>query len=316
MSNNTETILSPVTQKPGTRVFDTIRTGDIIKLYKDDYDIDVSDYFTGLDAVPIIECVTTGYRFYYPPTTEGSGTFYEHFQKKNIDNENWYRKWGYDYQFAYDNINKDEKVLDVGCGTGEFLKRIREKTANAYGLELNSVAWEKCKASGLTVYNETIQAHADKNPGAYDVVCIFQVLEHVYDIRGFLDAAIKALKKGGKLVIGVPNNEPYLQGYDKYSTLNLPPHHMGMWNQKALRNIQSHFDIQLQAVTYDAKPRWTVDAYFRAKTWWNIKTPLRKHSFIEKLKLWLAAPVSVPVSIFQRLGGRKSSAFVAALYKK
>jgi SAM-dependent methyltransferase len=310
--NNQPDIISPVTGKAGVKPFNSIDVKDIIRLYRQEHDLDVSEYFIGMDTVPIMECQATGYRFYYPSTVAGNAVFYEHFQQKNINNEDWYRKWGYDYQLAYDNIEKNESVLDIGCGTGEFLKKIREKTGNAVGLELNSVAYDKCIKAGLTVYNETIQAYAANNRGKYDVVCIFQVLEHVYDIKDFLDAALKALKPGGKLVIGVPNNEPYFQGYDKHSTLNLPPHHVGLWNKKALSNLQGCFGIRMEKLVYDKKGGLVADAYYRAKYSLGITTEYRRHSRTEKIKLMLLSPFMLPLSIF----GGMHSGFVAALYRK
>ncbi len=313
----TETITSPITEQKDTRLFDKVEVEEILKLYKYDFKMDVSQYFKGLDAISIIECKATGYRFYYPPSTIGGGAFYEEFQEKNnVQNIDCYRTWGYDYQFAYDNIDKNELVLDLGCGAGAFLKKIKDKTPNAFGLELNSVACKTCNAAGLTVYNESIQEHAANNPGKYDVVCIFQVLEHVYEIKGFLEAAVKALRKGGKLIIGVPNNEPYFQGYDKYTSANLPPHHMGLWNKRSLTNIQSYFNIRLKKVSYDKKPQWLHDAYFRAKYWWGIKTNLKQHSLLEKIKIGLLAPISVPVSLYWHLKGRKNCGFIVAMYEK
>ena len=198
-------------------------------MYQKRFRVDVSKYFKGLTKIEVAECSETGYRFYYPFEIAGDGPFYEELQKAMSGDDSYYRPWGYDHQFAFEKINKDERVLDIGCGSGNFLKKIREKTDKVYGLEFNNKAIEDCKKEGLTVFAETIEQHAERHAGFYDVVCAFQVLEHIHKINEFITAAVKVLRKGGSLIIGVPNNEPYFQRFNKYSTLNLPPHHMGLW---------------------------------------------------------------------------------------
>jgi 2-polyprenyl-3-methyl-5-hydroxy-6-metoxy-1,4-benzoquinol methylase len=68
----------------------------------------------------------------------------------------------------------------------------------------------------------------------YDAVCLFQVLEHMHDISGFFKHVRAFIKPQGKLIISVPNNNPYLYVNDKLHTLNLPPHHMGLWTGSSL----------------------------------------------------------------------------------
>ena len=76
----------------------------------------------------------------------------------------------------------------------------------------------------------------------FSFICSFQVLEHVYEVYGFLNSAIALLKNKGKLIIAVPNNNPYFLKHDKYHTLNLPPHHMGIWDERSLKFIGKLFD--------------------------------------------------------------------------
>ena len=46
------------------------------------------------------------------------------------------------------------------------------------------------------------------------------------------------------MIIAVPNNNPYLFEWDDYHTLNLPPHHAGLWNKTAFKNIEDVFSIK------------------------------------------------------------------------
>jgi len=307
---------SPVVPGGETKKVDEVLVTDIVGLYEQHLKIDISEFFKGLEQIDILECCITGYRFYYPYNVAGDGLFYEKVQKAMEGNNDYYRTWGYDHQFAYNAIKKGESVLDIGCGSGNFLNRIKDKTDKVFGLEFNPVAIEQCKAAGLSVYADSIQQHSDTHAGAYDVVCLFQVLEHIHEIKPFLDASLKVLKKNGRLIIGVPNNEPYVQGFHKYSTMNLPPHHMGLWNRQAFEKIQSYYKIKIKEVGYEGKGRWTLNAYYRAKYWLNIKTMIHQHTFIEKLKMLLVAPLTVPLSIFKKVTKGINGAYIVILFEK
>lgn len=309
-------IPSPVAPPGETKKVDEIAVADIVKLYQKQLKINISKFFRDLDTIDILECCSTGYRFYYPYYVAGDGSFYENVQKAMQGNDDYYRMWGYDHQFAYNAVREGERVLDIGCGSGNFLKRIKDKTENVSGLEFNPVAIEQCKAAGLAVYPDSIQQHSETHAGVYDVVCLFQVLEHVYDIKTFLDSSLKVLRKNGRLIIGVPNNEPYLQGFHKYSTMNLPPHHMGLWNRKSFENLQTHYSIKIKEVGYEAKGRWMVYAYFKAKYWLNIKTMINQHTFFEKVKMLTLAPVTVPLSIFKKVTKGINGAYIVVVFEK
>ena len=75
------------------------------------------------------------------------------------------------------------------------------------------------------------------------MVCSFQVVEHIADIRSFVEASIEVLKPGGIMVISVPNNDSFL-GFDRYNILNLPPHHTNLWNDESLRKIAPFFGVE------------------------------------------------------------------------
>src|SRR5690606_22887486 len=86
---------------------------------------------------------------------------------------------------------------------------------------------------------------------SFDVICSFQVLEHVYEVNDFINNQLRILKKGGRLIVGAPNNNPYLFIHDKYHTLNLPPHHAGLWNKKSLTSLEKVFNLEVEEVFYE-----------------------------------------------------------------
>src|SRR5437868_3452697 len=117
--------VSPVTGKNNTTLTDVFFSKDIIALYKVQLDMDVSSYFSGNDSFFLYQCNDTGYRFYYPTGMEGGGDFYAELQDRLADG--YYHEWKFENQLALDVINSGEKVLDIGCGIGNFLIRAKEK---------------------------------------------------------------------------------------------------------------------------------------------------------------------------------------------
>jgi 2-polyprenyl-3-methyl-5-hydroxy-6-metoxy-1,4-benzoquinol methylase len=141
---------------------------------------------------------------------------------------------------------KSSKVLEVGCGNGEFLDRLKtELSADILGLELN----ENTIEIKNYILNETIETHSKKFPETYDIVCSFQVMEHIANIKTFIESQLVVLKRGGKLIVSVPNNDSFIKL--GINILNMPPHHNGLWNKDSLFALQKLFPLKLTNIIYE-----------------------------------------------------------------
>ncbi len=255
---------------------DKISTRKIIDLYNSNRGVDVSDYFKDLTEVLICKCKETGYRFYWPQRIIGDELFYE----KLSSIEDYTRSWSFDHQFAFEKVADNDTVLDIGCGNGDFLQRLKKgKTVNLKGLELNSFMVKKCKEKGLDVSNESITVHRVLNKNKYDVICALQVLEHVYNIKDFLKDILYLLKPGGKIIFSTPNNEPYYMNYGKYETLNLPPHHMGLWNKESYKGLAGYFGLQIKEFSYCPPPSFKGNVYYKANQLMGYKASFKNPLF-------------------------------------
>jgi SAM-dependent methyltransferase len=209
--------------------------------------IDVSRFFEGAKEVVLYECRETGYRFYYPFSTIGDADFYKDL---SLNRENYYStRW--EHLKILPTIRKEDKVLEIGSGFGVFLKLLKNKGICGEGIELNPEAITTCEKEDLKIHNVLIDEFSKQHPEQFDVVCYFQVLEHVTNVHDFIEDSLKALKPEGRLIIGVPNNNPYLFVNDKYHTLNLPPHHAGLWNLKSLKSLEKNFKVKIESVSYE-----------------------------------------------------------------
>ncbi|MDB5266922.1 MAG: putative methyltransferase [Parcubacteria group bacterium] len=233
------TIISPLTGSDAKKIKD-IPVQDIVRGYKDELAIDVQKYFKDLDSISIYED-STGYRFYYPLTLAGDGAFYE-----ELERYPWYYvDTKLEHSEAINFLGDAKTLLEIGCGRGEFLHKAKEKNINVTGLELNENAVQAGQAKGFNILHESIEDHAKANPHEYDVVCSFQVAEHIANIGAFMQASIDALKPGGKLIICVPNNGSVLFHTGRDIFLNMPPHHMGIWDAHSLVALTRAFPIAL-----------------------------------------------------------------------
>lgn len=105
------------------------------------------------------------------------------------------------------------KLLDVGCGSGEFLHSIGQHSISAVGVEPNEAQAEYARSKGLEVITGSVQ-HLQFPPASFDVVTLFQVLEHLSDPVGGLIALRTYLRPGGLLVVDVPSyNNPRFLAY-------------------------------------------------------------------------------------------------------
>lgn len=239
---------SPVTYSSNITLLRSFDIEKIKALYLQETKVDVSGFFEGVKEVELYRCNDTGYRFYYPFTIYGDDKFYQDLNELN----SWYyqdNRW--EHPLALGFLNPADKILEIGSGDGFFINLCKKNNiSNITGLELNTAAVAKAARDGNAIYNETIQQYSLQHACEYDVVCNFQVLEHIVDIKSFIEASLAVLKKGGKMIIAVPNNNPYLFEWDDYHTLNLPPHHAGLWNKPVFKNIENAFPIKiLQAHT-------------------------------------------------------------------
>ncbi|MBM3791435.1 MAG: class I SAM-dependent methyltransferase [Acidobacteria bacterium] len=100
-------------------------------------------------------------------------------------------------------------LLDVGCGNGTFLHLARKRGFVPHGMDSSAQAGAIAAAQyGLTVRRGEVGS--DIWDGArFDFVTMFHVLEHLADPVGALDYAARHLKRGGHLVIQVPNIESW-----------------------------------------------------------------------------------------------------------
>jgi 2-polyprenyl-3-methyl-5-hydroxy-6-metoxy-1,4-benzoquinol methylase len=90
------------------------------------------------------------------------------------------------------------RLLDVGAYCGYFVDVAREAGFDAEGIELSRWAVAHARGLGLPVRNETVEERA-RSGARYDVVTLWDVIEHLPDPRRELEAAARLVRPGGHL---------------------------------------------------------------------------------------------------------------------
>lgn len=222
---------------------DAVPVADLVELFEKSYKVDVKKEFGSMDTVLYYFCNDCDLRFFYPFVT-GSESFYEGLQKFDF----YYMSEKEEYVFAKDFIKSTDRLLEIGAGKGAFAKKTG--TRDYTGLEFSSKAIEAASGEGISLLRESIQEHSKRNKERYDIVCAFQVLEHISDIRSFINSSVECLKPGGKLIFSVPSYNSFLS-LAKNVILNMPPHHISHWSYKSLNNIARYFPLEMVAVYHE-----------------------------------------------------------------
>ena len=156
------------------------------------------------------------------PSSEELEDFYqnEYYQKTKpnyiIGNEKDIRYQNYTFDEKLDFIEskisgKQKKILDIGSGPGFFLRRAKKRGWNVLGIEPSPIAYEYAKKQKIPTVQKFFHEVNIKQLGKFDVIHMYDVLEHVNDPINILKESYSLLKKGGIIIIEVPNDFNPLQ---------------------------------------------------------------------------------------------------------
>lgn len=224
-----QNLVCPACSAGAIAAVESVDSADLVQGYRDK-GIDVSACFAATPAIALYRCAGCDLGFFSPPCA-GDAAFYEQLQQYDW----YYQDDKPEYGYASKHVDIGDKVLEVGCGKGAFRSALPWSVSYT-GLEFNDAAVGKARAAGLDVCKQPVAAHAAANACKYDVVCSFQVLEHVPEPKEFVHACVQALAPGGKLILAVPADDSFL-AIAPNSPLNMPPHHVLRWSDRALANL-------------------------------------------------------------------------------
>ena len=141
------------------------------------------------------------------------------------------------------------KVLDIGCGRGLFLDVMRRGGWEPIGTELNEkTAFYAIKTYGLKVLHGDITQH--KLPSqSLDAININQVLEHLKNPEQVIEESYRLLRKGGMLIISVPDlgSPQFAIGKKNWFLLDLP-FHLFHFTEEGLENLLRKNEFKIKHI--------------------------------------------------------------------
>ena len=129
------------------------------------------------------------------------------------------------------------RYLDVGCSTGFVVEAARDREWDAIGVDLNPSAIEYGRSRGLDLRAIDLET-AGFDPGSFDAVSLFDVLEHLIDPVRTLRACVRLLRPGGIVFLYVPNYDSasrLLMGKDAHFIW--PTHHLNYYTPLTIRDV-------------------------------------------------------------------------------
>ena len=131
------------------------------------------------------------------------------------------------------------RLLDAGCGEGLFLHYAR-RNYEVTGIDIDGEAIAAARDMyGISdVHPLGLKEFGTAFAGRrFDVITMFEVLEHLDDPVGHMKVLKRLLAPDGLLVVSVPNRERKSFDEDKFGIADYPPNHMTRWNGTALKNF-------------------------------------------------------------------------------
>lgn len=113
----------------------------------------------------------------------------------------------------------EKKALDIGCGGGLFLSKLKAEGAEVTGVELSDTrAYYSKTKHGFEVIKRTIEdPYWSTFQGSFDIVTLWDVIEHVNYPLATLQAATSLLKPGGVLLIDTPCRDAFYHRFGEFS---------------------------------------------------------------------------------------------------
>lgn len=249
------------------------------------------------DESRIVECKNC-HLVYASPFIAGDAAYYNMAYSNNFVYPEW--KWEFEKtreEFKnLDNI-QNFNLLEIGAGTGEFLKEICDKYIkrdNIECTEYSDYGKSKIEKLGLKCYSLDIRDQEFKaGSKQYDIICMFQVLEHLDNLQDFFSNLNLLAKKNCLLFIGVPN-DIQRKFFEKQGViLDVSPMHLTRWNDQSMNFLATKYgwsllNHQREPQSYFQNIELFVRLYSQRKTKTFAKSESIKNNFIRKaLKLSL-----------------------------
>ena len=193
----------------------------------------------------MFSCPTCELDIFLPPII-GSPQFYKELQ--NYEKSCYYEETKWEFFESEKDVKNLKSLIEIGCGTGNYLDHIKKIRLDSWGIEYNEEAIKVAKDKGLNIIS--INEEKSLKKGSFDVSISFHVLEHIKQPREFVLNMTSWVNMNGKICISVPNQEGPIK-YIEPCHMNMPPHHSTRWRKKTFEVLAERLNLKIERISYE-----------------------------------------------------------------
>ena len=260
------------------------------------------------DQCDFVRCDTCEFCFAVP-FIQGDNTFYA----LAYQSETSYQPWKWEYQETLDALHTmahrgnfaSVTLLEIGAGNGAFVKRVSPALLpkeNILCTEYSKTGIRSLANYGISCLSQDIRTlDLAKLHTKFDVVCMFQVLEHLDNLDSLFECLNRITKESAAFFIAVPNDKR--RGfYDRKGIIeDVPPTHVGRLTQVSLEILANRHGWKItqhkrESERYFHKIKSFVSHALIRSTFWNHLDQIRNRSF-RRYSIAFAAAFCMAVSL-------------------
>ena len=208
--------------------------------------------------ITVIDCENCGYKHVFPiPEQHDLDKFYEK-EFRRVDS-NYFKRLEEDlewllmtYERYYDLFEQQcqgnsKKLLEIGSGSGHFLKCGKDRNWDVMGFEPSNISYDYSKTLDVNVIHGNFNLEKAKEYGKYDVIFMRNVIEHISNPIAMLKDVKTLLNSNGLLFIVSPNDYNPLQDILKkklgFDSFWIAKEHINYFNFESMKNLLKKLDL-------------------------------------------------------------------------
>jgi len=160
--------------------------------------------------------------------------------------------------------NQGKKLLDIGCGTGEFLNAAKNLGLDVFGVDFDRNAIKSAKSfyNLKNLYAESWEKFSQrKNLPKFDVITFFEVIEHLDDVPKFLRFVFDVASPNAFIALSTPNRQRKSLSAD-FSD-DFPLCHLTRWDYSSLFKVFNFYGIKIENKIYGGDVEHFINTCFR-----------------------------------------------------
>ena len=217
---------------------------------------------------------------------------------------------------------RPESYLDIGCGTGRYLKCASElglQKEKIFGIDISDKPLKELRDQGFQTECSRAENYNIELENKFDLITMFHVIEHLENPKETIELIEKWLNPGGLLVIETPNidsldakifRQSYWGGYHF-------PRHWTLFSERSVQKLFSNGQLQLQAIKYKTGHSfWLYSLHHVFKYKWKFTRKIKLHNFVHPHRGIMPLLAVTFFDLTRAFFGFKTSAMMVIARKK